>query len=215
MSSNFSDFWQKKLTVGLRNLPSTDPEEILRGKNLRKKIFFSHQLLILSRWFSDFWSKSSEGSLKLPSMCPEEIFKGQKTFELKSFFSISLWIWANDFQDSGEKCRKYLQSCNLTVQTNISPKKCFGEEEDNFFGFPGKKSQNFCEKLLAWLSNLPWVSRRKFWGNKTCKKELIQFFLTVGEKNISNFYPKSPSKAVREHSTYPEDEFQEIFFVRK
>ena len=84
----------------------------------------------------------------------------KKSFNLKSFFSISFWIWADDFQDSGEKCRKHHQSCILPVQTNILPKKCFREKEFNTWGFSGKKSQNFGGK----------VSWRNFWGNKFCKK---------------------------------------------
>ena len=37
-------------------------------------------------------------------------FRRKKSFELKSIFSISLWNWADDFQDSGDKCRKHHQS---------------------------------------------------------------------------------------------------------
>ena len=71
----FFKFLRKKGMAGLPNLPSMDPEEILRGKNIRDKNNFSHQFLILSWWYSGFWSKSSEGSLKLHSVCPEEMFE--------------------------------------------------------------------------------------------------------------------------------------------
>ena len=36
---------------------------------------------------------------------------------------MSLWKSVDDFQDSGEKCRKHHKSCILPVQTNILPKK--------------------------------------------------------------------------------------------
>ena len=118
-------------------------------------------------------------------MCPEELFEG-KNFQKISFFSISLWTCADDFQDSSEKCRKHHQSFIPLVQTNILPKKCFGENEFNTCGFSGKKSQNFVGKL--------W--RRNFWGNKFCKKCNSNQFLTLGEE-VSNFSPKVPSRAVR------------------
>ena len=40
------------------------------------------------------------------------------------------------------------------------------------------------------------VSRRKFWGNKFCKKGNSNHLLTLGEK-VSKFSPKVPSRAVR------------------
>ena len=68
----------KNWRAGLPNLPSKDLEEILTGKNVRKKNNFSHHFLILSWWFSGFCSKSSEGPLKLHFVCPEDIFEGKK-----------------------------------------------------------------------------------------------------------------------------------------
>ena len=98
-----------------------------------------------------------------------------------------MWIWADDFKDSGEKFRKYHQSCIPPVQTNILPKKCFGEKEFNACGFSGEKFQNFGGK----------VSGRYFWGNKFCKKKgSSNHLLTLGEK-VSNFSSKVPSSAVK------------------
>ena len=168
-------------------LASTDPGEILRWKNIRKEIILLHQLLILSWCLSDFWSKSSEGSLKLHSMCPEEIFEGKKSFEIKSFFSISFWIWADDFQDSGKKCRKHHQSCILPVQTNILPKKTFFEKKKSTLAvFQGKNLRISAEKCLQTFSE----------GTKFAKNGNSNHLLTVGEK-VSNFSSKFRSRAVR------------------
>ena len=124
-------------------------------------------------------------------------FRRKKFFELKSLFSISLWIWADDFQDSDEKCPKCQQSFILPVQTNILPKKCFGEKEFNTFGFSGKKSQNFTEKM----------SRRNFWGNKFCIKEVFQIIFWNWERKFQTFPQKFPAELSARHFTWPEDEF--------
>ena len=70
-------------------------------------------------------------------MCPQEIFEGKKNFNLKSFFSISLWIWADDFQDSDEKCPKCQQSCILPVQTNILPINGLEKKNSTLSDFQG------------------------------------------------------------------------------
>ena len=70
-------------------------------------------------------------------MCPEETFE-EKTLKLKTFFSISLWIWTDDFQDSGEKCRKYHQSCILPLQTNILPKNVLEKTSSTIADFQRK-----------------------------------------------------------------------------
>ena len=118
-------------------------------------------------------------------MCPEEVFEG-KTFRLKSFFSISLWNWVDDFQDSGGKCRKYHQSCILPVRANILPKKGLGEKEFNTCGFSGKKSQNFGGR----------VSRRNCsYETNFAKKGNSNHLLNLAEK-VSNFSPKVHIRAV-------------------
>ena len=114
-------------------------------------------------------------------------FRLKQVFEIESFFSIIWSLWADDFQDSVEKCPKCHQSCILRVQRKIVPKHCFGEQKFNTFGFSGKKSQNFGGK----------VSRRNFWGNKFCiKKGNWIHFLNLEEK-VSNSSTKLPSRAVR------------------
>ena len=124
-------------------------------------------------------------------------FRRKNSFDFKSFFSISLWLWAADFQDPGENWRKYHQSCLLTVQTNILPKKCFEEKKANTFGFPGKKSQNFREKLLAWFSNFPSECPEDNSEETNLHRRVnSNHFLFLGEK-VSNFYPNSPSRAIR------------------
>ena len=79
-------------------------------------------------------------------------FRRKKSFELNSNFSIILSIWADDFQDSGKKRHKYYQSCILPVKTNNFPKKCFGEEEFNGFGFSWKILKIPAEKCLEEFS---------------------------------------------------------------
>ena len=98
----FQTFDTKKGLV-CRNCPLRFQRFLLSKIFSPEKIYLSVSDF-LSWWFSCFWSKSSEGSLKLLSMCAEEFFEGKSFFELKSLFSISLWIWADDFQDSDEKC---------------------------------------------------------------------------------------------------------------
>ena len=124
-------------------------------------------------------------------------FRRKKSFELKSFFSISFWIWADDFQDSGEKCRKHHQSCILPVQTNIL-QKIFGENEFNTIRFSGKKSQKFGEMLLEFvrqtflLSVLKKLLREQFLH----KKVNSNHFLLLAEK-VSNFPSKVSGSAVK------------------
>ena len=196
------------LSAALPNLPST-VSEIFKGKKtcLTGNIF-SHQFLISSWWFSGFLSKSSEGSLKLHSTCPEELFEEKKNFELKSVFSISLWIWADDFQDSDEKCRKYHQSCILTVRTNIFPKKMFWRNTSQHFRISRKKISVSPWEIFGMIDKPSfWVSRRKLWGNKTCIKELIQVIFWLWEKKFQTFSQNIPVEPSKQHSTYPEDDF--------
>ena len=117
-------------------------------------------------------------------MCPEEIFEGKK-FQTKiiflhQFLNLSWW-----FSGFWRKMSQISPNSILPVQTNILPKKCFGENEFNLCGFSGEKSQTFGGE----------VSRRNFWGYKFCKKGNSNPFLTLREK-VSNFSPKIPSRAV-------------------
>ena len=124
-------------------------------------------------------------------------FRRKKVFGMKSFFSIIWSLWADDFQDSGEKCRKCHQSCILRVGRNIVPKHCFGEQKFITFGISAKKTRDFGGKLLTWLSNLPFTCPEEhFEGRKIGEKIISINFLTLGEK-VSNFSPKVPSRAVR------------------
>ena len=59
----------------------------------------------------------------------------------------------------------------------ICHKKCFGGKQINTFGFSGKKSQNFNGQ----------VSRRNFWGNKLCIKEVIQIIFWIWERKFQTF----------------------------
>ena len=81
-----------------------------------------------------------------------EDFRRKKNFKLKSFFSNSLWLWADDFQDFSEKCRKCHQSCFLPVQTNILPKKGLEKKNSTLSYFQGKNL-----RILAWecLEEIP------------------------------------------------------------
>ena len=111
----------------------------------------------------------------------------RKKFPIKIvFLTISLWSWADDFQDSGENCRKYYQSGILLVQTNILPKKCFGEKDLNTCGFSGEILKTSAGKCLEESSE----------GTNFAKKGNSNHLLTLGEK-ASNFSPKVPSGAVR------------------
>ena len=158
MSSNFSDFWQKIMTA-LPKLPSTvsdifKPETIPHLKNIFPSVS-DFELMIFALLVKNF------GSLTKTALYVSRGFLEGKTFNLKSFFSISLCIWADNFQDSGKNCRNYHQSCFLPVQTKILPKKYSGKKEFNTCGLSRKQTQIFGGK----------VSRRIFWGNKFCKKK--------------------------------------------
>ena len=123
-------------------------------------------------------------------------FRLKQVFEIKSFFSIIWSLWADDFQDSGEKCRKCHQSCLLRVGRNIVPKHCFGEQKLTTFGFSGKKSQNFGGN----------VSRRNFWGNTFCIKKVIEIIFWLWQRKFQTFPQKFPEELSERHSTYTEDE---------
>ena len=79
-------------------------------------------------------------------------FRRKKIFKLKSFFSISLWLWADDFHYFGENCRKCHQSCILPVQTNILPKNCLEKKNSTLLDFQGKNL-----RISAWecLAEIP------------------------------------------------------------
>ena len=79
-------------------------------------------------------------------------FRRKKFFELKSLFSISLWIWAGDFQDSDEKCPKCQQSCILPVQTNILPKNGLEKKNSTLSDFHGKNLRISTGKCLEEIS---------------------------------------------------------------
>ena len=137
----------------------------------------------------------------------------KKIFELTSFCSISLWLGVDDFQDSGEKCRKYHQSCILTVGTNILPKNVLVKQKPTLSGFQEKISETPWEFFGMIDKPSFWVSRRKFWGNKTCMKELIQVIFWHWERKFQAFNQNLPAELSEQHSTYPEDDFQENFYL--
>ena len=97
-----------------------------------------------------------------------------------------MWIWADDFQDSGEKCRKYHQSCILAVQTNILPKNVLEKKNSTLEDFQGKNLRYSAWKCPEELSE----------GTNFPKKINSNHLLTLGEKD-SNFSLKVPSRAVR------------------
>ena len=74
VSSNFSDFWHKKIDWVAETALYGFRDFYLENFSHQKK--YTHRFLTLSWWLSGFWSKSSERSLKLLSMRPEEIFEG-------------------------------------------------------------------------------------------------------------------------------------------
>ena len=202
----------ENLWAVLPKLPST-VSEVFKGKKLsHQKKFFSSvsdfELMIFG-----LLAKKLGRFTKTALYVSRGEFQRKKFFELKSIFSISLWIWADDFQDSGEKCRKYHQSCILPVQTNNLPKNCFGEKNSTISDFQGKNLRisvrncwHDCQTFL--LS----VQKKLLRKQKLHKRVNSNHFWTLGEK-VSNFYLKPPSRALSEqHSTYPEDEFQEKFF---
>ena len=171
--------------TGLPKLPST-VSDIFKGEKLsqQKKLFPSvsdFELMIF-----EFLVKKFGRLTKTALYVSRGDFRREKILKLKSFFRISLWIWAVDFQDSGEKRRKYHQSCILPVQANILLRKCFGEKEFNTCGFLGKKSQISGGK----------VSRRKFLREHFLQKRYFESIIVLGEK-VSNFSPKVPIRAVR------------------
>ena len=135
-------------------------------------------------------------------------FRRKKNFELKSFFSISLWLGVDDFQDSGKKCRKYHQSCILTVRTNNFPKKIFWRNRSQHFRISRKKISVSPWEIFGMIDKPSfWVSRRKLWGNKTCIKELIQVIFWLWERKFQTFRQNLPAEPSEQHSTYPEDDF--------
>ena len=140
-----SQTFDKKIMTGLPKLPSTVSEFFEREKLFhQEKIFPSvsdFQLRVFGLLIKKF------GRLTKTALYVSRGGFWEETFKLKYFFSISLWNWVDDFQDSGGKCRKYHQSCILPVQTNILPEKGLGEKEFNTCGFSGKKSQNFGGKV--------------------------------------------------------------------
>ena len=182
----FFKFLRKKGMAGLPNLPSMDPEEILRGKKHSwEKQFFSSisdfELMIFGLLVKKF------GRFSKTALCVSRgDVRMKKSFNLKSFFSISFWIWADDFQDSGEKCSKHHQSCILPVQTNILPKNVLEKKNSTLEDFQGKNLEISAEKCLQKNSE----------GTKFAKKGNSNHLLTSGEK-VSNFSPKIPSRAVR------------------
>ena len=150
VSSNFSDFWHKKRT-GLPKLPSTVSEIFI------KKTFFSPEKIHLS--VSDFelmifvlLVKKFGRFSKTALYVSRGDFRRKKFFELKSLFSISLWIWADDFQDSDEKCPKCQRSCILPVQSNILPKNGSEKKNSTLSDFQGKILRISTEKCREEIS---------------------------------------------------------------
>ena len=107
-------------------------------------------------------------------------------------------IWAVDFQDSGEKCRKYHQSCILPVQTNILPKNFLEKKNSTHANFQGKSLRISAGKSLEEISE----------GTNVAKKGSSNHLLTLGEK-FQTFLQKFPAVLSKQHSTNPEDEIQE------
>ena len=69
--------------------------------------------------------------------------------------------------------------------------KWFGEKDINTFGFPGKITSEFPWKIVGMIVKPSfWVSRRKLRGNKTCIKELIQFFFDFGREKYFKLLSK-------------------------
>ena len=137
--------------TGLPKLPSTVSENFKGGKlSHQKKIFpsVSDFQLMLSGLLVEKFGRLTKTALYVS----RGDFRRKKTFNLKYFFSISFWIWADDFQDSGTKCRKDHQSCILPVLTDILLKKRFGEKEINTCGFSGKKLRISAGKCLEEIS---------------------------------------------------------------
>ena len=177
-------------------MPST-VSKFLKGKKLshQKKFFpsVSHfELLIFGILVKKFGSFTKTALDVSRIAC-----RRKKIFELISFFSISLWLGVDDFQDFGEKCRKCHQSCILPVQTNILPKKGFGEKKSTLLDFREKIVRISVRNCWPDYQTFLLIVQKKSLRKQNLHKRVISnHFLTLGEK-VSNFYPKSPSRAVR------------------
>ena len=136
-----------KTKTGLRKLPST-VSEIFKGEKLsnQKKSFpsVSDFELRISGLLVKKFGKLTKTALSVS----RRDFRRKKSFKLRSFFSISLWIRADDFQDSGKKCRKYHHSCIRLVQTNILQKKVLEKKNSELSEFQGKNLKISAVKCL-------------------------------------------------------------------
>ena len=113
-------------------------------------------------------------------------FRRKKSFELKSIFSISLWNWADDFQDSGHKCRKNYRSCILPVQTINLPKNVLEKKNSPVWDYQGTNLRISAGKCLEEVSE----------GTNFAWNSILNRFLKMAEK-VSNFSPKVPRRAIR------------------
>ena len=180
-----SQTFDKKITTGLPKLPSTF-SEIFKGEKLsyQKKSFPSVSDFEL-RIFGLLVKKIGRLT-KTALYVSRGDYRRKKSFELKSTFSISLWNWADDFQDSGHKCRKYYQSCILPVQTVNLLKTVLEKKNSTVSNYQGKNLRISAGKCLEEISE----------GTISAKKGISNHLLSLGEK-VSNFSPKVLIRAVR------------------
>ena len=168
-----------KKTTGLPKLPST-VSEIFRGEKLcHQKKFFpavsDFELMIFGLLVKKYGRLT-----KTALYVSREDFRRKNSFKLKSFFSISLWIRADGFQDSGKKMSQISPKLHSTCPDWHFAKKSFGEKEFNTFGLSGKIYQNFGSR----------ESKRYFWGNKFCIKSFFESFTDFGREPFK-LLPKS------------------------
>ena len=119
-------------------------------------------------------------------MCPEEIFEGKKNFQFKIFFlrqflNLSWW-----FPGFWHKMSQRSPKLHSTCPDWHFAKKTFWRKRIQHLRFFREETKNFGRK----------VSRRKFWGNKFCKKKYFESFNDFGRESFKLF-PKFPSRAVR------------------
>ena len=124
-------------------------------------------------------------------------FRRKKSFELKSFFSISFWLWSGDFHDFGKNWRKCRQSCILSVQTNLLQKKFWRKWIQHYQIFRKKISEFRWKFVGICSSNLPSKCPKEISGEQSLHKKVnSNHFLLLAEK-VSNFSSKVPSSAVK------------------